>query len=82
MNNDKIIYIGPIYFPDGRPAPLVLTEEEAAELLRLENGSQKSRFTLQNYRPKGVLRGTTNIFSYLPKISGISLNSETVKTKL
>ena len=58
MNNDKIIYLGPIYFPDGRPAPLVLTEEETAQLLRLENGPGKFKFTLQNYRQKGALRGT------------------------
>ena len=57
-NQQSIVYIGTVYFSDGRPAPLVLTEEETTKLLRLENGPRKSKFTLQNYRQKGVLRGT------------------------
>ena len=57
LNNNNTIYLGPIYFADGRPVPLILTEEEVAELLRLDNGTN-TKFTLQNYRQKGVLKGT------------------------
>ena len=40
-NNLTIYYLGPYYFPDGRPVPLVLTEEEVAELLRLDSDPNK-----------------------------------------
>ena len=57
MTLNNTIYIGPIYFPDGTPVPLILTEDEVAKLLRLDNRTN-TKFTLQNYRQKGVLKGT------------------------
>lgn len=45
-----------VYMPDGRPAPLVLTAEEAATLLRIESADPSE--TLRNYRKEGRLRGT------------------------
>ena len=45
--------------PDGRPAPLVLTETELARLLRLDEpgGPKKPSETLRRYREQGLLRG-------------------------
>lgn len=45
-----------VYMPSGRPAPLVMTPDEAAELLRIEGVDVKD--TLARYRKEGVLRGT------------------------
>jgi len=50
---DNVIQIP--YLPDGRPAPVVLTAEEAAELLRLDNGDPMR--TLKFYRDEGELKG-------------------------
>lgn len=55
--DNNITYVGPIYFPDGRPAPLVLTEEETIILLRLDNGPKRPKYTLQYYREEGLLGG-------------------------
>ena len=43
------------YLPDGRPAPVVLTAEETAELLRLDNGDPLR--TLKFFRDEGLLKG-------------------------
>ena len=47
-----------IYFPDGRPAPPVLTEAEVISLLRLDevNVDDKAGI-LRRYREAGRLRG-------------------------
>lgn len=45
-----------IYMPDGRPAPLVMTPEEAGKLLRIEGVNVQT--TLDRYRKEGRLRGT------------------------
>jgi len=44
-----------VYMPDGRPAPLVLTEEEAAAILRVDGPNPGE--TLRNYRESGRLKG-------------------------
>jgi len=49
----------PVYLPDGRPAPLILTEEELLFLLRLDKdsgGPKTPAYTLAYYRKQG-LRG-------------------------
>ena len=46
-----------VYFPDGRPVPEVLTEQEAIEFLRLNDGPKHPKTTLQYYRSEGLLRG-------------------------
>ncbi len=47
-----------IYMPDGRPAPFLLTEAEAAEILRIDTCSVKNpSATLARYRAGGALRG-------------------------
>ncbi len=43
------------YLPDGRPAPFILTGEEAVALLRLEDESGLR--TLKYYRDEGLLTG-------------------------
>jgi hypothetical protein len=43
------------YLPDGRPAPVVLTAEETAGLLRLDVGDPLR--TLKHYRDENELRG-------------------------
>ena len=43
------------FLPSGKPAPLVLTDVEAIELLRLD-GNNPLR-TLKFYRDEGTLRG-------------------------
>lgn len=50
--------VGLIYFADGKPVPLVLTEEELISLLRLDlDGPKHPSQTLQYYRDKGLLKG-------------------------
>lgn len=47
----------PVHMPDGRPAPLVLTEEELLILFRLDEGSQgpkNPKYTLEYYRKQGL----------------------------
>lgn len=44
-----------VFLPDGRPAPAVLTADEAAALLRLD-GAHPER-TLKYYRDEGQLTG-------------------------
>jgi hypothetical protein len=47
-----------VYFPNGQPAPIILTEQELITLLRLDTeGPQTPSLTLQYYRDKGLLRG-------------------------
>ena len=48
-----------IYFPDGKPCPPLLTEEETIRLLRLDTVDIADRAaTLRRYRDSGTLRGT------------------------
>ena len=55
---DNHIYIGPIYMPDGTPAPEVMTQQEAIHFLRLDEANLKNpATTLQYYRDKGDLTG-------------------------
>jgi Helix-turn-helix domain len=46
-----------VFFPDGRPVPEVLTEQEAIEFLRLDDGPKHPKVTLQYYRTEGLLKG-------------------------
>jgi hypothetical protein len=46
-----------IYFPNGKPVPEVLTEQETIEFLRLDDGPKNPEMTLQYYRTEGLLRG-------------------------
>jgi hypothetical protein len=46
-----------VYFPDGRPVPEVLSEQEAIEFLRLDDGPRHPEVTLQYYRSEGLLKG-------------------------
>jgi hypothetical protein len=47
------------FMPDGKPAPLVLTEAELIQLLRLDgsDGPKNPGETIRRYRGKGLLRG-------------------------
>ena len=53
-SQDKIIQQIP-YLPDGRPAPVVMTAEETAEMLRLDNKDPMR--TLKYFRDEGQLCG-------------------------
>lgn len=47
----------PVYMPDGRPAPLILSEEELVFLLRLDKdsgGPKNPAYTLAYYRKHGL----------------------------
>ena len=55
MNTNNITYT--IFFPDGRPVPEVLIEQEAIEFLRLDDGPKNPEATLQYYRSEGLLKG-------------------------
>ena len=47
-----------VFMPDGRPAPSVLTAEEAVVFLRLDQTNIKNPVqTLRYYRERGLLRG-------------------------
>ena len=46
-----------VYFPDGRPVPEVLNEQDAIEFLRLDDGPKHPEVTLQYYRSEGLLKG-------------------------
>ena len=47
------------FFPDGRPCPPLLTEQEAISFLRLDtDGPKHPEQTLQYYRSEGLLRAT------------------------
>ncbi len=46
-----------VFFPNGKPVPEVLTEQEAIELLRLDDGPKHPEKTLQYYRTEGLLKG-------------------------
>lgn len=46
-----------VYMPDGRPAPVLLTESEAIQFLRLDTIDLKHPdHTLRRYRDAGLLR--------------------------
>ena len=50
---------GLLVLPDGRPCPLLLTEEETIALLRLNiDGPNRPTKTLAYYRGKGLLKAT------------------------
>jgi hypothetical protein len=46
-----------VFFPDGRPVPEVLSEQDAIEFLRLDDGPKHPEVTLQYYRSEGLLKG-------------------------
>jgi len=46
----------PVFLPSGRPAPAVMTADEAASFLRLDDGPNPLR-TLKFYRDSGQLAG-------------------------
>jgi len=53
-NNNNIAY-----FPDGRPCPVVLTQDEAIKFLRLDTvGVKQPGKTLERYQDEGLLKGT------------------------
>ena len=57
--NQQTIYLGTVHFPDGRPLPEVVTEEEAVKFLRIDTtGVKNPQSTLRYYREQGLLRGT------------------------
>lgn len=54
QNNN--ISVGPVYMPDGTPAPYVLTTEEAIKFLRIDtNNTKHPEATLQHYINEGLL---------------------------
>ncbi len=53
MIDEQIFSI--VFLPDGRPAPAVLTADETASLLRLDNANPLR--TLKFYRDEGLLCG-------------------------
>ena len=55
MLSDKEHFGLVMFLPSGRPAPAVLTAEETAELLRLDNGDPMR--TLKYFRDEGQLVG-------------------------
>ena len=61
MNSqNSTIYTGPVYMPDGTPAPFVLTANEAVVFLRLDtNGTKNPEATLQHYQNEGLLNPIT-----------------------
>lgn len=55
---DDPLFYPTVFMPNGKPAPLVLTEQELIVLLRLDvEGPKDPRITLQYYRDKGLLQG-------------------------
>ena len=51
-------HCGLAFMPDGKPAPSVLTAEEAADFLRLNRtGIRDPLMSLRYYRERGLLRG-------------------------
>jgi hypothetical protein len=54
MDNDQQTTI---YFPNGKPVPEVLTEQETITFLRLDDGPKHPEMTLQYYRTEGLLKG-------------------------
>lgn len=46
-----------VYLPDGRPAPYVLTAEDAISLLRVDSLADPANWLYQRRR-EGMLRGT------------------------
>jgi hypothetical protein len=67
MNNIPIVY-----FPDGRPCPVLLTEQETITLLRLDTiNIEHPADSLRRYRDANLLRGvqvSKKVFYYLPEI--------------
>lgn len=58
-SNNNNLYYGTGYFPDGKPVPDLLTEEEAIRYLRLDiDGPANPAQTLKHYRNKGLLHPT------------------------
>ena len=55
MNPNYCQYV--VFFPNGKPVPEVLTEQEAIEFLRLDDGPKHPEQTLQYYRSEGLLKG-------------------------
>lgn len=55
MNETQANLIQIYYLPSGRPAPAVLTAQETAEMLRLDNGDPLR--TLKYFRDEGELVG-------------------------
>ena len=56
---DQLGSIATAYMPSGKPAPLVLTEPELIQLLRLDgpDGPKNPSESIRRYREKGLLRG-------------------------
>lgn len=49
-------HLGPVYMPDGRPAPVVLLESELLELTRIDVVAKNPENTLKYYQGKGLFR--------------------------
>ena len=54
-DSDEQPVFSAVFFPDGRPAPAILTADEAIFLLRLDNANPLR--TLKFYRDEGLLTG-------------------------
>lgn len=64
--NKNDVYFGTVYFPNGKPVPEVMTEEEVLRFLRLDSDGPIDPYeTLKYYRDEGLLRGTRISRKYL-----------------
>ena len=46
-----------VYMPDGRPAPILMTESEVIQMLRLEEcGASRPEYAMQRLRDSGRLK--------------------------
>ena len=60
MSNSCNPYSGPVYMPDGSPAPYVMTAQDAIRFLRLDtNDTKHPELTLDYYQKEGLLRPVT-----------------------
>jgi hypothetical protein len=82
----------PVYMPDGRPAPVILTEEELITLLRLDKdsgGPKNPAYTLAYYRKHGLraIQMGKRIRYFLPDVldflsnQSVFTNRKTEETK-
>jgi len=72
-----------VFFPDGRPVPEVLTEQDVVKFLRLDtDGPADPHETLKYYRDEGLLRATriSRKYMYLKKEVLLFLDRVTERT--
>ena len=57
-DNNEVFTISTVFMPDHRPAPYVLTSEEAIKFLRIDtNGTKHPEATLEHYQQERHLLG-------------------------